>query len=506
MTPLAALHHQVANHPDGVAFVDGHGRWSYARFAEQAARVARGLLDRGIRSGDRIVLHMPNGGDLAVALYACFHIGAIAVPMNVRLKTAELAPLLARLRPALYIGHASLRAVVEGVDAAVLPLDDRLVAGDGRSRHAFENLAGEPGAVTSVTGEHAHAVLIGTSGTTGVPKFVVHTGATLAATTEMTADWGLRDAQRALVALPMVHISGLCAFMTCIRLGVAMVLVERFDPEVVLDAVETHRCDWLGSAPFLYDGFVKAQAGRPRNTRSLRFCVTGGDVCPLRVQTAFARVFGVALASVWGATEAVGSLTWGLVPGPVTRIGAGAEVLLADDAGRPVPPGAVGELLVRGPNVTIGYWAGPGVIEGAPANGWWHSGDMMRQDGDGNLWFVSRKKDLIVRGGSNISPVEVEHVLIAHPAVADAAVVGVPDDVLGQRVAGFVQLKDGVSADAVAGVLDDARGRLADYKVPERLVAVAAIPRNALGKADRGALAAMLLERPVVRIAMGADA
>jgi acyl-CoA synthetase (AMP-forming)/AMP-acid ligase II len=158
----------------------------------------------------------------------------------------------------------------------------------------------------------------------------------------------------------------------------------------------------------------------------------------------------------------------------------------------PVPLGEVGELAVRGPNVSIGYWAGPDVIDDAPENGWYHTGDLMRQDEKGNLWFVARKKDIIIRGGSNISPVEVERVLAAHPAVKDAAVVGIPDDTLGQRVAGFVQLEKNAPSEIASEVLEMVRSRLADYKVPERLQVVATIPRNALGKTDRAALLAMI--------------
>jgi acyl-CoA synthetase (AMP-forming)/AMP-acid ligase II len=498
MTPLAALYHQVANNPDGVAFIDGRDPWTYARFAEQAGRVARGLLDRGIRKGDRIVLHMPNRPELAIALYACFHIGAIAVPMNIRLKAAELAPLLQRLQPALYIGHASLSDVVLAIGASILPLDRRFTVGTvrgARYEQPWEKLMGESGAVLPAQDRHSHALLLGTSGTTGTPKFVVHTAATLGAGTDLLGNWGIRENRRVLLVLPMVHVSGLCLFLTCIRFGLSMIMLERFEPDTVLDAIEKHRCDWLVCLPFMYDALLKSQAGRPRNMDSLRFCIAGGDVCPLQLQIDFPRVFGVSLFSIWAATEAAGSLTYGLEPGPVSRVNKGAEARLVDDAGAPVLPGEVGELQVRGPNVSIGYWAGPDAIKDAPQDGWWRSGDLMRQDEKGNLLFVSRKKDLIVRGGSNISPVEVERVLASHPAVIDAAVVGIPDKVLGQRVAGFVQLKAGAAPTTVNDVLKAATSQLADYKVPEHLEAIAAIPRNALGKADRKALAETLVQR-----------
>jgi acyl-CoA synthetase (AMP-forming)/AMP-acid ligase II len=243
------------------------------------------------------------------------------------------------------------------------------------------------------------------------------------------------------------------------------------------------------------DALLKSQLRRPRKVDSLRFCGTGGDVCPMQIQAGFPGVFGVTLVSIWAASEVMGSLNYGLEPGPVSRIMEGAEVRLVDDTGAPVRPGEVGELLLRGPNVTIGYWAGPDAIENAPEDGWWRSGDLMRQDKKGDLWFVSRKKDLIIRGGSNISPVEVERVLATHPAVIDVAVVGMPDDVFGQRVAAFVQLKEGAAPTVVNDILKAAKSQLADYKVPELLEAIAAIPRNVQGKADRKALVETLVSR-----------
>ena len=199
------------------------------------------------------------------------------------------------------------------------------------------------------------------------------------------------------------------------------------------------------------------------------------------------------MRTVWASTEATGSLTYGLEPGPVSRVLDSAEVRLVDDGRVPVPVGELGEMILRGPNVSIGYWAGPGSTEGAPEDGWFYTGDLMRQDGKGNLWFVSRKKHLIVRGGSNISPLEVEQVLTSHPAVRDAAVVGVPDPELGERVAGFIQL---VSTNPQNIDLKNIRSylaeRLADYKIPEKLKIVSEIPRNALGKVDRKLLLSLV--------------
>jgi len=442
---------------------------------------------------------MPNRPEMVVALYACFRIGAIAVPMNVRLKAAELTPLLQRLRPALYIGHDDLSEVMHAIDASILPLHRRFMAGAAKDRcrgQPWEALLSNAAAAPHAVDAHSHAVLLPTSGTTGVPKIVTHTAATLAATADLLGSVGLRESRRAVVVVPLVHASGIFTLLTCMRFGVSMSILERFAPETVLDTIEAYRCDWMVGLPFMYHAMIEPQLNRPRKIDSLRCCVVVGDVCPPVLQRDFAATFDLALRSVWAASEAAGSLVFGLDPGALRLNMEGAEACLVDGAGAPVPPGEIGELLVRGPNVSIGYWVGPDVIKDAPRDGWWCSGDLMRQDEKGDLWFVSRKKDLIIRGGSNISPIEVERVLAAHPAVDDAAVVGMPDDVLGQRVVGVVQLKDGVTPAVVSAILEAARHQLADYKVPERLQTIAAIPRTTLGKTDRKALVEMLVRRP----------
>ena len=217
----------------------------------------------------------------------------------------------------------------------------------------------------------------------------------------------------------------------------------------------------------------------------------------IQLQVDFEATFGAPLRNIWGATEVIGSLRPGLQRGPVTRIAPGAEIRLVDDEGREVPRGKVGEFLVRGPYVTVGYWVGPDRIDDATRDGWYHSGDLMRQGEGDELWFVGRKKDIIIRGGSNIAPAEVEQVLLSHPLVRDAAVFGVPDPVLGQRVAAIVQLSSGAGGGvrhgsmlALGEIMKDAKLQLADYKAPERLWAVDAVPRNPLGKVDRRAAAA----------------
>jgi long-chain acyl-CoA synthetase len=489
MTPISALYGRARKQPDSLAFVAGDDVWSYRRLATEADRLACALLARGVGAGDRVVLHMANLPEVAVAYYACFRIGAIACPLSITFKTAELQQLLYRLRPALYLGQAQAYAQIAPVGPVVLASDARFVVGDaGETSGArawdelFVGIADR--SLPPCPDVGLPAALLTTSGTTGHPKFVAHTPATLSAIAESFLHLGLDKEQVAINAVPMMHVGGLATFLGCVHFGRPMVLFDRFDADTVLDAMGPHRCSWLIGVPRMYAALVERQRMRPRRVDSLRFCLVAGDVCPVPLQQDFATLFGVPLRSFWGSTETFGTFAYGLRPGPVTRPAPGTGFRLVDDKGEPAPRGEVGELVVRGPSVTVGYWSGPGRID-APPDGWFSTGDLMREGEKHEFWFVSRKKDLIIRGGSNISPIEVEQVLMAHPAVRDAAVIGIPDAILGQRVVGLVTLANGAGPSALDDILTDAKTRLADYKVPERLEVVDEIPKNALGKIDR---------------------
>jgi long-chain acyl-CoA synthetase len=499
MTPMTALSHRAATRPEGTAFIYDEVVWTYHDLLTDAERLSRAFLAYGVRQGDRVVLHMSNRPEMAVALYACFRVGAIACPTNLRFKTAELREVFQRLQPALYLGDEQHYSYVETIEPEILPREKRFVTGQGStykgSMH-WSKLVVDGGRTRPLPPEpdkDTPAILLTTSGTTGQPKFVTHTPATLSAIAESYAHHDLDAAQVVLNSCPMVHASGLCTFLASMNFGAPTVLVERFDPDTVLDQIELHGCTWMLGLIFMHDALLERQRKRPRKVSSLRHCICGGDVCPIPLQVQFEATFGAPLRNVWAATEVIGSHVHGLQPGPVTRIAPGAQVRLVDDEGRQVPRGEIGEFLVRGPYVTVGYWVGPDRIDAATRNGWYRSGDLMRQGEGDELWFVGRKKDLIIRGGSNISPVEVERVLLSHPLVQDAAVFGVPDPVLGQLVAAVVQLSSGVGDAALDDILRHTKRQLADYKVPEQLLAVDAVPRNPVGKVDRRAAAAGML-------------
>jgi acyl-CoA synthetase (AMP-forming)/AMP-acid ligase II len=394
----------------------------------------------------------------------------------------------------LYLGQVDLYGAIAGMDASILDADKRFLVdgsdhGTGarawrelRQHHADEVL---PAPVRV----DEPALLLSTSGTTGEPKFVTHTLRTACAMVRACQAIASKPYDVALIATPMMHGAGLFTMLTTLATDGTCVLMDRFEPAAALDLIELHRCTMLMWLPFMYSGAIVQQIAQPRNVTSLGLCLVGGDTTPPSLQEEFSRIFGVRMRNFLAMSESAGTFTYGFDVGPVCRAVDVDRVRLVDAEGNTVRRGEAGELLLRGPNMFVGYWLGPGLIDDARTDGWWATGDVLRQDEAGDFWYVGRKKNLIIRGGSNISPTEVEHALCAHRGVRDAAIVGVPDDILGQRVIGFVALTDATIR--VDDVLRDLSTRLASYKMPERLVVVDKLPRNSLGKVDRTRLKAI---------------
>jgi long-chain acyl-CoA synthetase len=501
LTPLQALLRQAQSRPEGTAFIFHEDVWTYRRLAEESERVAHGLAANGVEPGDRVALHMLNRPEIIIAYYACYRLGAIAAPLRTAFTFAELAPLLKRLQPAVYIGEASLYPNVAPMDAGILPPSRRVLINDHASAHGvrpWEDLKQALSVDLPTPSIHEPALLINTSGTTsGTPKFVTHTPSSLAATMDIMCEHSGVSADDIWVsAMTMVHASGALRSQFFIQLGAPFVVLESFDADTLLDNIERYRGTCLFGFPAQYAALVQAQQARPRDLSSLRFATVAGDTCPIELQQKATSVLGMPLHNMWAATETTGCLTYGLKPGPVMRVVDGAQIRLVDDHGADVADGEVGELLVRGPNVFAGYWGDPAATAQVLKDGWYHTGDMMRRGEGNDIWFVARKKDIIIRSGTNISPIEVEEALVAsHPAVKEAVVVGKPDPVLGQRVFAFVKLTAKAKKPAVSEILDKVGQRLAAYKVPEDLIVLDDLPRNASSKVDRVRLKAMLSER-----------
>jgi len=327
-----------------------------------------------------------------------------------------------------------------------------------------------------------------TSGTTGKPKFVAHSQSTLLeGASRMTT---LTDGGRLAFFLPMVHSSGLTVFVSAFLSSTSLMMMDGTDVNKILDGIERYMCTTLLTFPLIMAQLVACQRANGRDLSSMRLFATGGDACHPRIREAFEKTVGIPLRSIWASTEGVGSLGFSSGSLPAYRPMPGVETRLVGHDGNLAICGETGELLIRGPHVALGYWEASD-ITGFP-DGWYPTGDVMRENESGDFEFVSRLKDLIVRAGSNISPVEIEQVILSHPNVVDAGVVGAPDIELGQRVLGFVQLSANINANGLDEIRGFIRNRLAEYKVPDQLIPLQQIPRNALGKVDRTALLKMM--------------
>jgi acyl-CoA synthetase (AMP-forming)/AMP-acid ligase II len=499
MTPTGALMRQAQTRPKNVAFVFHEELWTYERLAAEAERLARGLAAHGVEPGDRVALHMMNRPEMVVAYYACFKLGAIAAPLRTAFKFAELAPLLQRLKPALYIAERGLCNNVAPVDASILAPHKRFIVSETVEGHdvqpweaLFDEAADKNLSVSLAQCEPA--VLINTSGTTGQPKFVVHTPETLSESVELIIKHqGFSDADVMIMIMPllMAHRSGLISFLCYIQFGAPFVLLAGFDADTVLDAIERHRCTWCFGFPAQYAALLECQRARPRDLASLRICFTGADVCPIDLQERTPTILGAPLYNMWGATEVMGSLTFGLQHGPVVRTLKGARIRLIDENGADVADGEAGEPLVRGANVFDGYWNDPEATAESLKGGWYH-----------------RRSDAARRGRRPLVhiPQERHHHSRRHQYLACRNGAGAgrrPSRGRAGRRGGHTGCRDGSTCvwfrqtrrrskdTVVSEILRNVATRLASYKVPQGLRVVDELPRNALSKVDRNMLQAM---------------
>jgi long-chain acyl-CoA synthetase len=490
-----------ARHPEKPALLVEERHWTYAELDAITDRIAAGLMGLGIRPGDRVAMHFINSAELVLGYYACFKAGAVAVPLNVRLKGPELEYILNHCGARLYVGQPDLFPEVQSVRGDLRGVERFFLAGDGAAFpdvHPIEDLVAPTaeGVAFPVVPDEAPAVILYTSGTTARPKGVTHTHATLARTgVNYRAYCGLEATDVVGIVLPMAHIFGFALLLLpTISAGATVVVIPRFEPELVLRRLEEHRVTHFGGLPVMYNALVNCPEAATRNLRSLRFCLAGGDAVPTELQRRFQECFGPEITAACGMTEVIpyagnppyGTKKAGAI-GPPTP---GVSLRLVNEAGLDALPGQVGEILVRSEAAMIGYWEDAEATAATIQDGWLRTGDLGQVDEEGYYWFVGRKKEIIVRGGSNISPLEVEEALYQHPAVREAGVVGVPDAAWGEIVQAFVALKEGAEA-TEEELKQFLGGRMAAYKVPERISFMPDLPKGLTGKIQRKALREM---------------
>jgi long-chain acyl-CoA synthetase len=466
---------------------------SYHMLDVDADRLAGHLVTRGLRPGDRVGVMLPNVPEFAVAYYGVLKAGGVVVPMNILLKAREVAFYLRDSGARCLIGWAeATREARAGAREA--GVEDVIVAGSASAPAGGTALtevlgAAAPSPLLVPRDADDTAVILYTSGTTGRPKGAELTHSNLLWNAQVSADlFGLSRDDVVFGALPLFHSFGqTCGLNATMRRGASLVLMPRFDAEAALDIVRRAGVTVFLGVPTMYVALLNARSAATRDIGSLRLCVSGGASLPVEVLHSFEHTFGARVLEGYGLSETspVASFNHLDRPGKPGSIGTpvwGTEMRVVDDAGAPVAPDVVGEIAIRGHHVMKSYWQRPDETTAAiDGDGWLRTGDLARCDRDGYFFVVDRKKELILRGGYNVYPREIEEVLYEHGDVLEAAVFGVPHSELGEEVAAAVVAKPGAAIDP--GELRDwVKQRVAAYKYPRRIAVLPSLPKGPTGK------------------------
>ena len=457
---------------------------NYSALDAAAARAAGMLRAKGVQAGDRVGMQMPNVPYFPIVFFGALRLGAVVVPMNPLLKGREVAYYLSDSGANVVVAwHGFADAAQEGSKETGA---ECVIAEPGE----FEQLLGaaDPVESTADRADDDPAVIIYTSGTTGTPKGATLTQSNLATGAEVARD--LVDAGPDFVSLgtlPLFHVFGLTSVMNMvIRARALLTLLPRFEPGKALEIIQRDKVTSFAGVPTMYSALLHHPERESYDVSSIDLCVSGGSAMPVEVLHGFDEAFGAKVLEGYGLSETTGMATFNLPdrerkPGSIGVPVGGTEMKLVDDNGNEVPQGEPGEIVMRGPFVMKGYWNKPEATADVIRDGWFHTGDIATVDDDGYFFIVDRKKDLVIRGGYNVYPREVEEVLYAHPAVREAAVVGMPHDQLGEEVAAAVALKPGAEA-TPEELRDYVKQRVAAYKYP-RLVWIADdLPKSPTGK------------------------
>ncbi|MFY3763211.1 medium-chain fatty-acid--CoA ligase [Escherichia coli] len=500
--------------PDKIAVVDNHGAsYTYSALDHAASCLANWMLAKGIESGDRIAFQLPGWCEFTVIYLACLKIGAVSVPLLPSWREAELVWVLNKCQAKMFFAPTLFKQT-RPVDL-ILPLQNQLpqlqqIVGVDKLAPATSSLslsqiiADNTSLTTAIPthGDELAAVLF-TSGTEGLPKGVMLThNNILASERAYCARLNLTWQDVFMMPAPLGHATGFLHGVTApFLIGARSVLLDIFTPDACLALLEQQRCTcMLGATPFVYD-LLNVLEKQPADLSALRFFLCGGTTIPKKVARE-CQQRGIKLLSVYGSTESSPHAVVNL-DDPLSRFmhtdgyaAAGVEIKVVDDARKTLPPGCEGEEASRGPNVFMGYFDEPELTARAlDEEGWYYSGDLCRMDEAGYIKITGRKKDIIVRGGENISSREVEDILLQHPKIHDACVVAMSDERLGERSCAYVVLKaphHSLSLEEVVAFFS--RKRVAKYKYPEHIVVIEKLPRTTSGKIQK-----FLLRKDIMR-------
>jgi long-chain acyl-CoA synthetase len=478
------LSRSASERPERVAVKLDDTELSYAALEDAAARAAALLRDMGVQPGDRVGIMLPNVPEFAICYYGALRVGAAVVTMNGLLKEREVA---------FHLGDSGARVLLAWHDFAD-------AARAGAEEAGAECVLVEPGEWEALLGRcqpvlevverspEDTALILYTSGTTGTPKGAELTHDNLLRNVDVTVGlFGLEEGCVTLGALPFFHAFGqTCALNATLAVGGRLTLIPRFEGGKALEVLERDRVTVFEGVPTMYSAMLHHPQADATDTSALQVCLSGGAAMPVEVMRAFEQKFGCEILEGYGLSETSPVASFnrrnGRKPGSIGLPVDGVEMRLIDDDGAEVAQGEVGEVAIRGHNVMKGYWQlAQATAEAIDADGWFKTGDLARVDKDGYFFIVDRKKDLVIRGGYNIYPREIEEVFYEHPHVREAAVIGIPHAELGEDVAAAVALKPG--ADATADELREfVKERVAAYKYPRHVWLVDELPKGPTGK------------------------
>ncbi len=473
-------------HGDKPAFKLDDVELSYSLLDEGSARIAALLKSKGLEVGDRVGLMMPNVPYFPVIYFGILRAGGVVVPMNVLLKKREVAFYLEDPGAKLLFAWGDFAEAAEaGAEEAGTEL---ILVKPGE----FEKLLAdqEPDReLVDRTGDDT-AVILYTSGTTGKPKGAELTQANLYKNSKGVSEklGEMSDEDVLLGALPLFHSFGqTCTMNSAVSVGATVTMLPRFDPDKALEIIERDKVTLFQGVPTMYNAMLHSQSCDKADCSSLRICMSGGSAMPAELMRAFEEKFGCIILEGYGLSETSPVASFNhpdkeRKPGSIGTPIEGVEMQVWDDDGSEVAQGEVGEIVIRGHNIMKGYWNRDDANkEAITEDGWFRTGDMAKMDEDGYFFIVDRKKDLIIRGGYNVYPREIEEVLYEHPAIQEAAVVGVPHDELGEEVGAAVVLKEGESLDEDE-VKSYVKDQVAAYKYPRRVWFLDELPKGPTGK------------------------
>ena len=478
---------------EAVIEVERGRRFTYAQLDARANRIANVLRQKGVRKGDRVALLLMNGVEYIEAYFGAAKIGAVTVPLNWRLVPDELEFIIGDSGAVVLIWGEEFDEAASALQPRGLPVKQWIRLGERAGLPGwagdYDELCGNASAdEPPIEGDSEDLLFIMyTSGTTGLPKGAVHTNGTMAwasLTINMTADMRYRD--RYLQMLPLFHVGALTPATAAIHRGGSLIVMRTFDPSTVFQVIEREQITTGLAVPAMLNFMLQVPGQAEADTSSVRWFMSGAAPVPVSLIETYAKL-GIEIHQVYGLTETCGPACLISPEEAIAKAGSTGpaffhtDVRVVDDKGREVEPGEIGEVIIRGPHIMKGYWNNKEATAEAIRDGWLYSGDLATIDKEGFVYIQDRKKDMIISGGENIYPAEIENVLQGHPGIVEAAVIGQPSEKWGESPAAIVV----VSADApptVDEILEYCRGKLARFKLPRVVEFTDEIPRNPTGK------------------------